>query len=442
MTDQFMSVDQVKALLAEQTEAITVALKAVNTVDDTARPPAVKAEVPAFHRKRGMPSLNAAYKALKSRNWDKAGFEQDVMAAARELWDPKQDWEFAPLNLFWYKSPQEARDLFEFMGERQATKELDRVDAAIKAMTESLTVSITGGTAGGLLVPPEFAQDLFAYALTPQVALRRVPGIATYPASSNIVRFPRETTRAGASQAAEAGTLSSADATLAAQQIVVEKQYAFRRWSSELAADAQPAFSTFLNRTVVRDLGVQCDIQYLRGTGSTPQITGVLNYSSLTTGPSLGTNGRSVTHDDFIEGVYLLEAANVTNPDFVIAHPRTLNTLRKSKDGVGRYQWTPTGVPLAGGAPGAPDLMVAGYLPAYKTTNLTITETAGSNTDCSTAIVGDSSQVMIVERAGIEIAFSEHLYFTTDEIAVRALIRSAIVILQPAAVTLITGIRA
>ena len=223
---------------------------------------------------------------------------------------------------------------------------------------------------------------------------------------------------------------------------MVEKQYAFRRWSSELAADAQPAFSTFLNRTVVRDLGVQCDIQYLRGTGSTPQITGVLNYSSLTTGPSLGTNGRSVTHDDFIEGVYLLEAANVTNPDFVIAHPRTLNTLRKSKDGVGRYQWTPTGVPLAGGAPGAPDLMVAGYLPAYKTTNLTITETAGSNTDCSTAIVGDSSQVMIVERAGIEIAFSEHLYFTTDEIAVRALIRSAIVILQPAAVTLITGIRA
>ena len=434
-----LTADQVESLVAN---AVAAGIKAANTVDPEARPAAAKVAAPAFHKRRGLPSFDRALKAAGTEDWSNAGFEKDVQTAARELWDPKKDWGLSKYGVLWYKSAKEALDLFEYMGEREATKELDRVDSAIKAMTESLTVSISGGTAGGLLVPPEFRQDLFAYALTPQVAVRRVPGVNVVQVNSNIVRFPRETTRAGASQAAEAGTLSSADATLAAQQIVIEKQYAFRRWSSELGSDAQPAFSAFLNQTVIRDLGVQQDIQFLRGTGSTPQITGLLNYSSLTTGPSLGTNGRSVTHDDFIEAVYLLENANVTNPDFVIAHPRTLNTLRKSKDGVGRYQWTPQGLPLAGGAPGAPDLMVAGYLPAFKTTNLTITETAGSSTDCSTAIVGDSSQVFILERAGVEVAFSEHLYFNTDELAVRAISRSSLVLLQPAAVTLITGIRA
>lgn len=433
-----LTADQVENLVST---AVAAGIKAANTVDPEERPAAAKA-APAFHKRRGLPSFDRALKAAGTDDWSNAGFERDVQKAARELWDPKQDWGLSKYGVLWYKSPQEALALFDYMGEREATKEMDRVDSAIKAMSESLTVSISGGTAGGLLVPPEFRQDLFAYALTPQVALRRVPGVTVLPVNSNIVRFPRESSRAGASQASEAGSLSSADATLAAQQIVIEKQYAFRRWSSELSADAQPAFSAFLNQTVIRDLGVQQDIQYLRGTGSTPQITGLLNYSSLTTGPSLGTNGRSVTHDDFIEAVYLLENANVSNPDFVIAHPRTLNTLRKSKDGVGRYQWTPQGQPVAGGAPGAPDLMVAGYLPAFKTTNLTITETAGSSTDCSTAIVGDSSQVFILERSGVEVAFSEHLYFSTDELAVRAISRSSLVLLQPAAVTLITGIRA
>ena len=433
-----LTADQVESLVAN---AVAAGIKAANTVNPEDRPAAAK-QAPAFHRRRGLPSFDRALKAAGTEDWSDAGFEADVQKAARELWDPKKDWGLSKYGVLWYKSPKEALDLFDYMGEREATKEMDRIDGAIKAMTESLTVSISGGTAGGLLVPPEFRQDMFAYALTPQVAVRRVPGISVVPVTSNIVRFPRETTRAGASQSAEAGTLSAADATLAAQQIVIEKQYAFRRWSSELGADSQPAFSAFLNQTVIRDLGVQQDIQFLRGTGSSPQITGLLNYSSLTTGPDLGANGRTVTHDDFIEAVYLLEAANVTNPDFVIAHPRTLNTLRKSKDGVGRYQWTPDGTPLAGSAPGAPDLMVAGYLPAYKTTNLTITQTVGANTDATTAIVGDSSQVFILERAGVEVAFSEHLYFNTDELAVRAISRSSLVLLQPAAVTLITGIRA
>lgn len=423
-------------------EAAREAVKAMNPPDEAQRPGQSEKSVGAnvnLRRYNPFPSLLTAMKgAGRGKFDDSAAYERDFQQAAKEAFGyvGKED-DLGPQSVIWPINARQAYAVFERMSEKGAAKEMDRLDSAIKAMSEDISaVSITGGSAGGYLVPPEFAQSLFAYALAPEVALRRVAGIRTYQAQGHLVFFPRESTRAGASQASEAGTLSSADATLSQQSVVVEKQYAFRRFSSELARDAQPAWSEFLSNTVVRDLAIQQDIQYLRGTGSTPQITGILSYSGLTTGPSLGANGRTVTHDDFIEADYLLQVANARGANFVIAHPRTENTLRKQKDNEARYLVSADGRPTVAPFP------AAGYLPITKTNNLTITETVGSSTDTSTAIVGDASQIYIVERQGIELATSEHLYFNTDEVAVRAIARSTIVILQPAAVLLVTGIRA
>ena len=424
--------------------AVSDAVKALNPPDPEQRPgQSAKGSNVNLRRYSPFPSL---YKAMRGayKGWeDDSAYERDFREASKialGYTGQNNDLE-SPTSVVWPNTAKEAAAIFDLMSERGASKAMDRVDGAIKAMTESLTVTISGGTAGGILVPPEFAQSLFAYALSPRVALRNVPGIRRYAAQSNLVYFPRETTRAGASQANEAGTLSSADATLAQQNVTIQKQYAFRRWSSELAADARPAFNEFLSNTVLRDLAIQQDIQYLRGDGSAPAITGVLSYSGLTSGPSLGANGRTPKSDDILDAVYNLDAVNAT-ADFVICHPRTINSLRKEKDNEGRYLLSYT--PVALGSDGAPQPrpVLAGYLPAYTTTNLLITQTVGGSTDCSTAIIGDSSQVYIVERPGTELAFSEHLYFNTDELAVRAISRSTIVIIQPTAVELITGIRA
>lgn len=420
--------------------AVAEAIKAINPPDPAQVPgQSTKAVGANVNLKKHSP-FPVLYKAMKGAHKgfnDDAAYERDFAQAAKEALGYRgADDDTSEGSIIWPTNARQAAKVFELMSERGAEKSMDRIDTAMKAMTEALTTTVSGGTAGGLLVPAEFAQSLFGYALAPEVALRRVPGVRTYNATSNIVFFPRETTRAGASQASEAGTLTSADATLAQQSVTVEKQYAFRRWSSELARDAQPAFSEFLSNTVVRDLAIQQDIQYLRGTGSTPQITGILNYSSLTSGPSLGANGRTPKADDFLDADYLLQAVNARGADFVIYHPRTENSLRKEKDNVARYLTSVDGRPTVAPYP------IAGYLPAYKTNNLLITQTVGGSTDCSTAIIGDSSQIYIVERQGIELAFSEHLYFATDELAVRAIARSTIVIIQPAAVELVTGIRA
>lgn len=440
MSDAMLTVDQAKDLV---TAAVGEAIKALNPPDEAQRPgqsaeKGIGANV-NLRRYNPFPSLLNSMKSAGRGKFDAStAYERDFQQAAKEAFGyvGKED-DIGPQSVIWPTTARQAYTVFDLMSEKGAAAEVDRLDSAIKAMSEDISsVSITGGSAGGYLVPPEFAQSLFAYALAPEVALRRVAGIRTYQAQGHIVFFPRESTRAGASQAAEAGTLSSADATLSQQSVVVEKQYAFRRFSSELARDAQPAWSEFLSNTVIRDLAIHQDSQYLTGTGSTPQITGIINYSGLTTGPSLGANGRTVTHDDFIEADYLLQVANARGANFVIAHPRTENTLRKQKDNEARYLVSADGRPTVAPFP------AAGYLPITKTNNLSIAQTVGGSTDCSTAIVGDSSQIYIVERQGIEIAASEHLYFSSDEIAVRAIARSTLVILQPAAVSLITGIRA
>ena len=435
-----LTVDQVSELVKG---AVADAIKAVNTVAPEERPAAAKAAPTILTRKQQFPNVKRALRGAMNGKLD--GLERDMHDAGKAMWYQKLDDgdSIEASSVIWPRNPAEMLSVLREIGE---TKSADRVDSAIKAMTEALTVTVSGGTGGGLLTPPEFRQDLFAFALAPRNALRRVPGVRVIPVTGHDIRLPRETTRAGASQAAEAGTLSSADATLASQTIVIEKQYAMRRWSGELAADADPAFSVFLDATVVRDLEIQQDIQWLRGTGSTPQVTGIINYSGLTTSTApcvTATNGASLTYDDFMTVAWDLDDVNA-EADFAIGNPRVIHTLRQKKDANGRYlasfDGTPRGFGLARNA-GGPDAILADFLPFYKTTNLIRTQTVGTSTDCTTVIVGDSRQVLILERQGVELMLSPHVYFTTDELAVRAIARSAVAILQPTAVSLLTGVR-
>ena len=451
MPEGMLTADQVTDLVKG---AVAEAIKAINPPDPAQIPgqstKAVGANV-NLRRYNPFPSIKASLNASRKGRWDDgAAFERDFVMAAKELFGyvGKEADGVSDASIIWPTNLDEARSILAYMGERDAAKAVDRLDAAVKsvdatkAMTESVTATFTSGSAGGFLVPPEFAQSLFSYALTPRVAVRNVPGIQTYQATGSTVFLPRESTRAGASQAAEAGTLSSADATLSEQTITIQKQYASRRWSNELAKDSNPAFASFLSNTLGRDLAVQQDSQFLSGSGSGAQITGILSYTGLTTGPSLGTNGRTIKNDDILDAAYNLEAANA-DCNFVICHPRVVNSLRKEKDNEGRYLISTQPIAWTGESTqtSAPRRVLAGYLPISTSTSLSIAQTVGASTDCTSVIIGDASQVYIVERQGVEIMFSEHVYFTTDELAVRAITRSSIAILQPLAVELITGVR-
>jgi HK97 family phage major capsid protein len=330
-------------------------------------------------------------------------------------------------------------DVLYATGERTSAEEVTRVDSAIRAMTEGTAAD------GGHLVPPQYLQDQFSYDLVSTIAFRQVPGIRWMPVRSNSIVLPRESSPAGASQADEAGTLSVQDATLAAQTIAIEKQYGYRRYSNELLADADPAWNEFLANTLVRDVALQQDIQYLEGSGSAPQIQGLYDYTG-NLDVSSGTNGASPDFDLFYDSQYQSRLIGA-EPDFVIAHPRVLNSLAKIKDADGNYILSnQSGVNAPGafgtGLPGAaPKGVILGSIPMWFSSQINIARTVGTSTDCTSVFMGQSNQVIGLERQGIEIAFSEHIYFNTDETAARAIARSAIAVLQPDAVTQINGVR-
>jgi HK97 family phage major capsid protein len=438
------------------------AVRAVNTVNPDDRPGGAGGTatrgVPAFNRGNyELPRLGVAMRALSRGQWRQdAAFEKDIADAAQEIWGYRgekddEDDEKNPVigelgkpksyrSVIWPKSREEMVEVLIAVGEKAKAEDVAmRAGTAIRAMNEGT------GSAGGFMVPTQYLQDQFAYALTSTIAVRAA-GIEVMPVVSNVVALPRESAAAGASQANEAGTLSSADATLAQQTINVRKQYGLRRYSNELLNDATPRWNEFLARTLVRDVALQQDIQYIAGSGSAPQIQGLIGYSGITSGPSLGANGSSPTLDHFYDAQYNLRAVNA-EPDFAIMHPRVLNSLGKLKDSAGNYLLsqrngvngaTSFGTGLPGAAPKA---VLLDTIPVWFSSQISIAQTVGSSSDCTTAIVGRRDQVLLLERSGIEVAYSEHIYFTTDESAVRAIGRSAIAILQPTAVETITGIR-
>lgn len=455
-TEKFLSMDQVKTLVSE---AVTDAVKGINTVDDKDRPAAAKSAANVNRQRYSVPRLGEAMKAGYAGQWRQSqAFAKDVHEATKSLYgydSEGQKDEADPFiegyeggskssrSIFWPKSREEFSEVLWAMGEKASAKNIDQVDAAIKAMSENLG----GAGAGGALVPPQYLQDKFAYALTSTIAVRQVPGITVLPVTSYSVLLPRESTAAGGSTAAEAGTLTVQDATLSQQTITVKKQYGYRRYSNELFNDANPAWMEFLANTLVRDVALVQDLQFIEGSGAGSNIQGIVGYSGLTAATSVGANGGSPTFDNWFDAQYALRAANA-EPDFAIAHPRVLNSMQKAKDTTGNYLMSNmngynaprsygTGID---GAP--PKAVLIGSIGLWFSSQISIARTVGASTDCTTVIVGDSRSVVILERQGLEVAFSEHLFFNTDETAARCIGRSAIALIQPAAVTTITGVRA
>jgi len=464
--EQLAAHPAMQALLTQAAE--TAAAAAIRSYDERAnpvnpgdRPGAGGAPVVSnFNRQRyGLPKMGLAMRATFAGGFRKSQeYERDFSQAAKETFgyvggddaddkDPFLEGQGgrATRSLIWPKSRDEMVEVLDAMGEKPAAAEAAvaaRIDSAIRAM----------GEAGpSPLVPTQYLQDKFQYALVSMTAIRR-SGVESMPAASNIVALPRESVPAGASVAAEAGVLNVQDPTLAQQTITIKKQYGYRLYSNELLADATPAWNEFLANTLVRDVALKQDQQFLEGTGAGAEITGLVAYAGTTAGPALGANGATPTIDNIIDGIYLLRGVNV-EPDVAYGSPRTMQTLSKVKDSTGNYiLWAAGGVnaprlyggQVAGqfaGQGGNPNAVLLNMMDFFFSNQMLTNRVVGTSNDTTDLILTARSNLLIIERQGIEVAYSEHVAFANDQTAARAIGRAAIVALQPTGVEVITGIR-
>ena len=355
---------------------------------------------------------------------------------------------------------------------RAADREAVMVAAAIRgdvsAMQAAYRDAGEGTTgAGGALVPPEFLQELYTLSIQTAVAFANAPGVTRIPVNSNLIYFPRETVMPASAVYAEAGVISETDPTFGQQAITIKKQAALNKFSNELLADSTPEYEAIIAKSLARSVGLRQDYEYLEGDGTGAHVLGLGSYSGLTTGYSVSTNGdawgRAYNTTGPVEAgttfpLKMLGAARAAGwePNAWIMHPDVMsNGLAHATDANGRYLLesiggvfgAPVPIPNIGALPTQITYVTPPWkamllgAPVFMTAQIPENEVQGGKSDCTHVYIGDFNFAHILERQAIELARADQIYFTTDQTAVRATARTAIVLLAPAAFMKQSGVR-
>lgn len=336
---------------------------------------------------------------------------------------------------------------------------------ALQAAYRDAAEGSTG--AGGALVPPEFLQELYTLSIQTSVAFANAPGVTRIPVKSNLIYFPRETVMPASAAYAEAGTISETDPTFGQQAITIKKQAALNKFSNELLADSTPEYEAIIAKSLARSVGLRQDYQYLEGDGTGNNVLGLGSYTGLTAGYSASTNGdawgRSYNTTGPVEAgttfpLQMLGKARAAGwePNAWVMHPDVLsNGLAHATDANGRYLLesiggvfgAPVPVPNIGALPTQITYVTPPWkamllgAPVFMSAQIPENETQGGKSDCTHVYIGDFNFAHILERQALELARADQIYFTTDQTAVRAVARSAIVLLAPAAFMKQSGVR-
>lgn len=183
--------------------------------------------------------------------------------------------------------------------------------------------------------------------------------------------------------------------------------------SNQLLADSNPAIDRLVTADLAKRLVALEEAAFISGSG-TGQPLGILNTPGL---QAQGITDTGVTTtagllDAILDAIGQVQA-NHGEPTAILMHPRTWTRVLKAKDAQSAYLVGPTSVQDARTA----DRSIFGYrvvLSNRVPTNL------GTGTNESRVIVGDFSEALILDRQGITVDESPHVYFTSNQTVFRA----------------------
>lgn len=235
------------------------------------------------------------------------------------------------------------------------------------------------------------------------------------------IKYMSETTYTNnAATTSEGVTFGEAALAFTEQLIPIQKIAVFLPVTDEQLADA-PQTRDIINARLDLMVRQKFDAQLLIGSGTAPDLKGLFNIS--------GTNSNALSATDAATDLALkaMNAVEVTGfsvPSAHIFHPSDWTNIRLLRTADGLYVW---GHPSMQG----PDTLWG--LPVIKSTYCT----QGS------FITGDfAAQSMVFIRQGIEFLVSDSHsdWFVKGQLAIRAMMRAALVIFRPSAFTVSTGI--
>lgn len=184
--------------------------------------------------------------------------------------------------------------------------------------------------------------------------------------------------------------------------------------SNQLLADSNPAVDRLVTSDLAKRLVALEENAFIAGTG-VGQPLGILNTPGLQA-QSAGATGDPAAVggllDQILEAITKVQTEH-GEPNAIVMHPRTWTRIIRSRDAQGLY-WMSARRPDEGPSQNKNLLGVAVVTSNRVPTNL------GTTTNESRVIVGDFSEALILDRQGITVDESPHVYFTSNQTVFRA----------------------
>jgi HK97 family phage major capsid protein len=297
-----------------------------------------------------------------------------------------------------------------------------------KALFESV------GPSGGYTVP-EAIGSIFIDAVRPRTRVLEA-GARTYPMEAPRVDFPGWDDLVTGQWRSEGGAFGQSAPTIRRVTLDAKTCGTFVDLSIELIQDAGSnvgAISQRVEEEMGRAIAQAIDLAALHGAGSADEPLGLYN-NALVTSTILGggANGAAPTDYGFLlDAMYVVESSNFT-PSALIWAPRTANTLRKLATG------------LAGDKTQLRMPQEVAALNRLATNQVAIEDTVGTSTDCSSAFLGDYTNMVVGFRPQIGVQTLSDPYTqmaASGTVRLYAWVRADVVLLQPQAFTVVQGIR-
>lgn len=297
--------------------------------------------------------------------------------------------------------------------------------------TEAVRNTLTEGTdaAGGFTLPA-YLQLKMLDALAPVSSLLTAgAGIAILGEGAKSYRIAAVNAIPTAAWRNESGTLATSEPTFRSVDLVPRSLSFQFKVSRELLADAA-GIDVALFTAIAQAFAAEMDRAGLRGSGTAPEIKGILNTAGIqavTNGANGASLNTSIYYANFITAMQSILTANAPMPTAAIMAPRSFATLAGLLDSTNQPRRRP------------PVLDTWKFVP---TSQIPVNLTVGTSNDCTELYVGDFSKLAFFMREGVSVQRLNELYASTGEVGFACHVRADLGVLYPAAFAVCTGVRA
>lgn len=295
--------------------------------------------------------------------------------------------------------------------------------------TEGVRNALSEGTdaSGGYTVPTVLLPEILT-ALVPNSSLLSAGasmGVLSQPGDS--FKIAGLATIPTAAWRSEHGAVATSEPTFNSLTIT-PRSLAFQfKISRELLQDSTPGLNQALLTAISQAFAKELDRAGLRGSGTAPEIRGLLNISGVHAVDMALPDGATLSnYAKFINAARLIKQADAPAPKAAIMSPREDETIALFAD--------TTGQPLR-----RPEALAdwSFHTTSQIPTNLTV----GASTDCSEIYIGDFSLFTFFMREGVSVQVLKELYAGTGEIGFLCHTRVDVAAMYPKAFAVITGVR-